>query len=530
MKTETSNRNALMIALPIILIMGAQIGTTTDNVVLGISTLDLVETLGVTLGEIQLANMVYAMVAGSLMIIGGMLGIVIGWKRNYQLGALFACIGELSVAFAPNVEVLTWVGRALVGIGGSLLIPSAIGMIPALFKGRQRAQAFGAVAIAIGLGNFIPLIAGYAIDAFGWRKVFLFLAFYFGTLLLVSSAMPAVPRTGDKVKMDIVGSLLVAASLFSILVSLAKINTWGAFAAKDAPFTIFGLSPALPLMLIGVGLIAVLVPYERNFERKHQAALIPSSFVKTPQVRNGLYGLLLMFFCFGGYGIVVNPFLQLVGGFSASQLGIATVIMNFPVIVVSWFVPKYLGNLSQKQLVRAGIIIMAASSLVIAWSFGLHEVSSVYIIGFLLSGIAQGIVLTVAPNVVATAVNVRDSQQSSGVQATSRNIGKSVGIALLGTVLIFNTSLAFSSKIAGSEMSPEAQTSISSTVAGFVSDKDFNEAITDAGLTEEEARVAFDANAQARLSAARNTMYLMTIVTLLALLGTRKITGTIREA
>lgn len=529
MRTEQNKTKFLF--LPLIFLMMAQIGTTTDNVSLGISTMALVESLGVSIAEVQLANVIYATCAGSFMIIGGMVGIKIGWKNNFRLGALLCMIGEIAVAFAPNIFILTWVGRVLVGIGGSLLIPSVLGIIPGIYKGKDRAVAFGAIGTAIGLANLIPLVLGYVIDALGWRVVFGCLAVYFGIIFFGSLKMPEIEKSTSKVLMDIKGAAMAAVGLFMLMIGLSKVSVWGLIEPINPPFTILGISPVIPMILLGVILLIILVIIEKQIEEKTGSALIPQSYMKTKQVRTGVLGLFLIFFCMGGYGLVVNPYLQIAGGYNATMLGVATVVMNIPTAIVSTALPKYFSNLSVRSVMRVGIVGMALSSFFMGIALETNGVSFMFWIGFVLSGTCQGIIAATSPNIVASAVNARDAQQSSGIQATSRNVGKSVGIALLGSIMLFYLSSSMHSAITGNtDLSAETRKALENEKSyEFSTDDAFVEKISESVKNEKDIEILKGINAEKRKSTAQMTIFVMGAISLAFLFGTKNIPHHLKE-
>jgi len=140
-----------MIYLPLIVLMFTQIGTSGDNAVLSVATNALISALHASMNDIQLANMVYSLCAGAFMVAGGMLGIIIGWKKNFRIGVILAIIGELMLAISTNVVMFTWGGRLLVGLGASFMIPSVLGLIPGIYSGKERVFAFGAIGAATGI-------------------------------------------------------------------------------------------------------------------------------------------------------------------------------------------------------------------------------------------------------------------------------------------------------------------------------------------------------------------------------------------
>lgn len=89
-----AQNNAKFLVLPVVILLMAQMGTSGENSALGLANLELVSKLGATVPDIQLANMVYSLIAGAFMVAGGLLGTVIGWKRNFRMGALLCALGE----------------------------------------------------------------------------------------------------------------------------------------------------------------------------------------------------------------------------------------------------------------------------------------------------------------------------------------------------------------------------------------------------------------------------------------------------
>lgn len=102
--------------IPLIVIILAQVGTSSDNAALGIAVQELVGALGATVADVQMANLAYSLVAGSCMIAGGMIGVVVGWRKTLRIGLALAILGEAVVVTATSMDVFTWGGRFLVGL------------------------------------------------------------------------------------------------------------------------------------------------------------------------------------------------------------------------------------------------------------------------------------------------------------------------------------------------------------------------------------------------------------------------------
>src|SRR4051812_6685909 len=165
----------------------AGLDATAVNVALPAITADL----GGGLAGQQWVSNAYLLALGSLILIGGSLGDVFGERRVFSIGlAGFGVVSALCAA-APTIEVLI-AGRALQGIFGALLTPSALAVIVSSFPPDERGAAIGSWTAWAGIATVIgPLAGGYLIDATSWRWIFAinvpFVAF---TLMLVAVAVP----------------------------------------------------------------------------------------------------------------------------------------------------------------------------------------------------------------------------------------------------------------------------------------------------------------------------------------------------
>ena len=505
--------------LPILIFVLAQIGTSADNNVLNIAINPVRIGLEATLNQVQVATMVYAMWAGSFMIVSGMVGLIIGWKNNFRIGAFMCMVGEIVLATSSNISTFTWIGRSLVGLGGSFLIPSVLALVVVIYKKQQRAKAFGFIAAASGISYTIPLIAGLAIDKLGWRIAFWILAVYFAIVLVGSFAIPTPAKREGKseITMDFIGSALGATGLFLLLIGISKISVWGVITPINAPFTIFGISPNLPMIVLGSVIIGILIYIEPRIEKKNGSALIPESFLKTKQTRSGLAILAVTFLALGGFGMVLIPFLQVVAGYSSLQTGIVMLTMGLSVFTVSLTLPKFVEKLSIKYLMVIGILGICLASIGMASSFSLESVNPIFYAFVVLFGASVGILSSNGSNITTANINPRDAQQSGGIQATFRNIGGSLAIATLGMVLLVSLPLSFNSNIQKSDaISESAKQTLTQENISFISNTEFKDAYGEL-ISADELEVASEINKTARLSSTRNALYGMAVMCLIFL-------------
>ena len=505
--TEEKGAEKFML-LPVLVLILAQMGTSGDNGALSLAATALTQDLGATTADIQLANMVYSLMAGAFMIAGGMMGTIIGWKKNFRMGALLCAAGEVVLAVAPNMAVFIWGGRTLVG---------------KIYHGKNRMLAFGCIGAASGLSALLPLVLSIVLMLAGMRVTFFALAAYFVLVFLLSFKLPAIEQSDEKLKFDGVGVALAASGLFLFLVGVSRISAWGLIEPFAAcPFTIGGISPCLPMAALGVIILISMVKVEKKVEEKNGFALLPQSFLKTPQVLAGLAASAITFFFMGVQSILMAPYLQLVAGWTPAIVGVLSIVVGVPTFAFSIGIPKFLPKANPRHVIQIGYLTLAAALIVMAFSVTLDAASMTGImIGCVVAGTGAGIVSSQANNVVALAVNERDASQSGGIQTTMRNVGQAVGIALLGAVLLIGITNSVRDAAANdARISDSTVQALSSRTIDLTSDDNFRASIEDIDMSDEERDALVEINAGSRFNSTRFAYYVGAAIIVIGLATT----------
>lgn len=510
---------------PLIVIILAQIGTSSDNAALGIAVQELVKALGATVADVQMANLAYSLIAGSCMIAGGMVGVVVGWRKTLRIGLVLVILGEVVVVASTSMDMFTWGGRSLVGLGASFVTPSVLGLIPALYEGHARATAFGFVAAASAVSTLVPIPFGVLLDAAGFRITFGVLALYFFVVLLCTRLLPKLPKPDAGMCIDGVGIGLAASGLALFLLGIARVSTWGVVAPlPGCPLTIFGVAPTLPAIVIGLAILVVLVWFERRRESSGVAALLPRAFIDTPQVRAGLLAVAVPFFCMGAQGILMTPYLQLVAGFTALQTGLLSLLSGVPMLLCAMLVPKLLKTAMPRLVIRIGYALIIAGACGMALSLEPHGVTPLLFVATSLIGAGLGVVNSQANNAVASVVDPVAAQQSGGIQGTARNIGMALGTAVMGSLLLVAVSAGASSQLSAlKNVAPESVTAIESAGVSFADDGSYATMASEAGAQGDGSEAIVAALAAARCNAARVSMFSLAGIVALAFVGTKNI-------
>lgn len=473
----------------------AQLGVSADNGAFSVAMSEMMSVFGCSVADVQLANTVYALMAGTFMLASGLLGLMVGWRRTFVGGMVLMVIGEIVTALAPVVELLIWGGRLAVGVGASLVIPSVLGMVPLLFEGDKRKQAYGVIAGSAALATIVPIPLGMLVDNFGFR-------FTFGALVAASLALPASQPRASK-KFDLVGAALASMGLFAVMFGLSRISAWGvADPLPTAPFTIFGLSPAPLIVIAGVALLIVLIPVESWMEREHDVAILPSSFIKSAQVRSGVVAIALPFFYMGAQGLVATSFYQLVVGLGGTSTALLGIVSGVPMLVLAMGIPRKFPQVNSWLVVRCGYIAIALGAIMAAFGVRGSELTSIMVLGTLLGGIGVGMVNSQSNNLVASAVPAHDAQQSGGIQGAARNLGLALGSAAMGSVMLIAVNMGLDARVESMAVLDEpVRTALEQTVYTYEGDTAFSARMDGMGVSDSVAGELITANREVRANA-----------------------------
>ncbi|MEG0504424.1 MAG: MFS transporter, partial [Raoultibacter sp.] len=434
-------------------------------------------------------------------------------------------MGELAMSFAPNTAVFIFVGRVLVGLGASFLIPSVLGIVPALYEKSKRVFAYGCVTAGTGAAALMPVPFGIMLDTVGFRVTFAVMAGLFLVLLVFSIRLPKIERQTVSRRFDVPGFVACSIGFFFLLVSITCISTCGIVVPlPTAPFTLFGIAPTLPMATFGILSLVVFSRIEKSREAKGLSLLMPRSFLGTSAARHSLVAVAFGFFLSGAFNLLIIPYLQIAAGLSALESGLMFACAGVPMVVCAVFIPKLFPAVSPRRIIQLGYCVGAVGCFTSAFGLGQSNLVVYVAVGMFLAGVGIGLVNSHASYSVACSVGEKDVQQSGGIQGTVRNIAHSLAAAVLGTLLVLVLTVTYPIAVAESPaLTAVTKDILITSPVSFSSDVVFEATLASAGVSADESEPAMTAYRQARLEANQLSLAILGCGTVLLLLFTRNL-------
>lgn len=523
--TDATRRAATATGLVLATLAAGQFVMALDTTVMNTAIATVAKDLDTTVTGIQTAITLYTLVMASLMITGGKIGEILGRKRAFTIGCVVYACGSLTTALAPNLTVLMIGWSGLEGLGAVLIMPAIVALVASNFGKPERPRAYGLVAaagaIAAALG---PLIGGFFTTYASWRWVFA------GEVLIIAVILVFARRVADTppaegVKLDLFGTLLSALGLGLIVFGILKSGTWGVVQPKPEAPEWIGLSPVIWLILGGAVVLAAFVRWERRRIDRGEGALMNPVLLRNVQMRSGVLSFLFMFLVQAGTFFVVPLFLSVALGLSAIETGVRLLPMSLTLLLFAAGVPKLWPDANPRRVVNAGFLLIF-SGLVLLVALLEEGAGPEIITGpLLLAGSGLGAMASQLGSVTVSAVPDEQSGEVGGLQNTGTQLGASIGTALAGAILISALTASFFTGVQNNPAIPDsltvtAQTELATGVP-FVSDKDLEVALDEAGVPPEAATAVVDENEAARIAGLRSALAVLALLSLLALLFTR---------
>jgi EmrB/QacA subfamily drug resistance transporter len=465
-----------------------------DQAVMNVSISQLVIDFDTTVTVIQGVITLYSLVMAALMVTGGKVGDLLGRRRAFAIGLVIYASGSALTAVAWSVPALGFGWSVLEGVGAALVLPALVALIAANYEGRDRVIAFAVIGGVAGVGIAVgPILGGWMTTSYSWRYVFVGEVVVAIGILLSLRLIGEVERPGRAPELDWVGSVLSALGLGLFVVAILQASTWGWLLPKASPIEVFGFALTPFVAGAGVAIIAAFVSWERRRERVGRDPLVRLDLFAVPPLRAGLQTFLAQNLILMGAFFSIPLYLQLVVGLDALQTGIRMLPVSIAMLVTSVSGSALAVRFPARSIVRAGFGVLVLALLMLIGAIAPELEGGSFAVAMTALGVGMGLVASQLGNVIQSAVGPTERSEAGGLQWTAQQLGSSLGVALIGAIVLSGLSATFVNQVTDDErISAEVSQEVSVRVSGGIdfvptdaveaaaADADLDEATTDA--------------------------------------------------
>lgn len=410
--TQKRKRWALVGIVVSVLVLGF------DLTIMNVALPTMSAELGASTGELQWIVDAYAVVFAACMLPAGLLGDRFGRRKLLVAGLSIFMIGSLMGVFADSTALVI-AARTVMGLGGALVMPLALAVIPSLFEGAERTKAIGAVTAGASIGMPLgPLLGGWLLDNFWWGSIFVL------NLPLVAVGIAVcmmIPETRDPSapRVDAFSAALGVLGLGALV-----------FGVIEAPTRGWGDALIVATLAGSVVLLAGLVLRERRTERP---------MLDLPLLGNPAFGwntlvAVLATLVVTGLLFVLPQYLQAVEGNDPFGTGLRITPLMIGLLVVGKNAPKLMERFGNRPLVILGMMLFAVAMLLGSRTDASDGYGYVAL-WLTITGFGFGFAMVPAMDCAVAALPKERAGSGTGLLTTMRQVGGAIGVAVLGSLL-----------------------------------------------------------------------------------------------
>lgn len=518
----------------IVIVLGiTQFVMVLDSTVMNVSISTVVKDLGTTVSGLQAAITFYTLTMAALMLTGGKLGDKWGRLTAFKIGAVVYGIGSLITSLSQGLPMLFFGWSIVEGLGAVLVIPATAALIAMHYKGKDRVIGFTALGAASGLAVALgPLIGGYLTTYYSWRYVFVAESIIMACVLVYSFTLKEKKVT-DKVTLDMPSVFMSAGGMVLLVFGILQSKSWGWFTPMAKPeingheIAPLGISIVAYLIVAGIIVLHYFVKRQQKLEASGGNPLLKVSMLNILPLRSGIAVLSGQYFITAAIFFVIPIYLQMVLGYDALETGKKIFPLSVSIVLFSMLGSRLITRFSPKQIVRMGQGALIIGCLTLTGAIkpdmnGLLFGGALFIVG-----IGLGLLVSQIGNVTMSAVSESDTSEVGGLQGTFQNLGSSLGVAIIGSVMIASLTSGFVKAIeTNPNISNTTKTAIESNSKDGVtiaSATDVENYALKAGLNQQEAEAVSADYATSQIDSLKSSMFFLCALALLTLALSRNI-------
>ncbi|MGH8015337.1 MAG: MFS transporter [Candidatus Zixiibacteriota bacterium] len=364
----------------------------------------------------------YSLTLVALIMVFGALAESKGYAFGYKLGFGLFIVGSIFCSVSWSIYALI-LSRVLQAAGTAMFAAIGIGLITEIFPENERGKAIGMIVMMVSAGFIIgPVAGGLLLSVFSWHSIFLINIpiGLVGVYMTLAYFKVLPPHSTDR-KMRWAGALSVSLALVTAIFALGLLKDYSIF----------------DIRVWGLGLVSLLsVVLFTRFESRKESALIGLDIFKNRQFTASVAAMLAAFASVAGVMILIPFYLERVKHLEPKQVAFYLMIIPVTMFIFSPLSGKFSDKIGFRFLSTLGVLTITAGLFFLS-CIGIDSTTTFVAIGLGIVGTGFGIFST--PNSSALMGSVAKGQRAvtSGILATSRNMGISVGVAITTSLFAF---------------------------------------------------------------------------------------------
>ncbi|GHF72791.1 MFS transporter [Streptomyces griseosporeus] len=368
----------------------------------------------------------YLIAFGSLLLLAGRLGDLLGRKRMFLAGTAVFTAASLLAGAATSPAVLIG-ARFLQGVGSAMASAVGLGILVTLFpQPRERSRAIAVFSFTGAAGASIgQVLGGVLTDALNWHWIFFInLPIGAAALAIGAAVLPGDRGLGLRAGADVLGALLVTAGLMLGIYTVVQVEHTG----WTSPRT-------LTLGAVALLLLAAFVVRQA----RARTPLMPLRLLRSRNVVGANLVQMLMVAALFSFQILVALHLQKVLGYGAAKTGLAMLPAAVVIGAVSLGVSARLNaRFGERRVLLAGLLLLSALlALLTRLPANAHYLTDLFPVFLLAAGF--GLALPALTSLGMSSASEDDAGLASGLFNTTQQIGMAAGVAVLSTLAAART-------------------------------------------------------------------------------------------